>query len=251
MASRRLFIDRVFRLVTPSLDPDFTPGPAPLGEGLWSLDRRLRLFGAFVPCRSVLARLGTGDLVVIGAPALVSGSAAAIGELGRVAAVVAPNSFHYLYAGEVLAEFPSAGFVAAPGLPERVPALPRGLILDRPTASHWAPELEYRVFGPVRGVSEILFFHVSSRTLVCTDLASNLIRHERTVDRWITRGYGMRAEFGPSRNARTLLRVDPDESRRVLRAVLEWPFERIVVAHGESIESDARTKFTEAFAAFL
>jgi hypothetical protein len=58
------------------------------------------------------------------------------------------------------------------------------------------------------------------------------------------------SDFGPSRNARTLLRVDRDESRRALRRILEWPFEAIV-AHGEAIEKDARNRFTEPFAALL
>ena len=47
------------------------------------------------------------------------------------------------------------------------------------------------------------------------------------------------------------MRVDCDESRRALRKVLDWPFEAIVVAHGEAIEADARAKFTNAFAPYL
>jgi hypothetical protein len=61
----------------------------------------------------------------------------------------------------------------------------------------------------------------------------------------------MPARFGPSRNARRVLRADPPESRRALRRALEWPFEQIVVAHGEAVEKDARERFTEAFAPFL
>ena len=38
---------------------------------------------------------------------------------------------------------------------------------------------------------------------------------------------------------------------RLLRRALEWPFERIVVAHGEAIESGARARLRRAFAAYL
>ena len=39
--------------------------------------------------------------------------------------------------------------------------------------------LEYLVLGPVRGLSEVLFFHISSATLILTDLAFNLVRYPR------------------------------------------------------------------------
>jgi hypothetical protein len=248
---RRLLLDRLLRRVIPSFDPGFAPAPAPLREGLWAVDRRMRLFGALVPCRTVVARVRTDELVVISAPALASRCAAELRKLGRVAAVVAPNSFHHLFAAETLAEFPSARLFVPPGLPERVPGLPPALVLERGTGSPWAPDLEHEVFGPVRGVSELVFHHSPSRSIFLTDLGSNLVRHERPIDRWLSRAYGLRAEFAPGRNARTLLRADRDESRRALRKILAWPFEAIVVGHGEPLEKDARERFAKAFAEFL
>ncbi len=241
----------MFRRFTPQLDVDFSPAPAPLGKELWSIDRRLRLFGSVVPCRSVVVRLSTGEVIVIGAPALPSRCAPEIARLGSVSAVVAPNSFHYLYAAETLRELPGARLVLAPGLRARVSTLPPGLDLERGATPPWSEELATVVFGPVRGVSEIVFFHAPSRTVVFTDLAASRTPNLRAVDAWIHRAYGMPSELGPSRNARMILRADPDESRRALQRVLEWPFEAIVVAHGEAIVDDARERFRAGFAAFL
>lgn len=252
MPTRRLLLDHILRPITPSPDPSFAPEPVRLRGGLWAIDRRLHLLGALMPCRSMLVRLANGELVVIGSPALPSQCAPQVERLGHVAAVVAPNVFHYLYAAEGLAAFSVPALVLAPGLAERIPNLPPAVALGDPSLK-WAPDLEYAVFGPVRGVSEVIFYHVPSRTVVFTDLASNLVdsNYVRGRDRWISRAYGMPAGFAPSRNARLLLRVDRDATRRVLRKVLEWPFEAVVVAHGEILEKDARRKFNAAFARYL
>ena len=161
--------------------------------------------------------------------------------------MVAPNSFHHVYAAETLRALPGAQLVLAPGLRPRIPTLPPGLDLEGEATPPWSAELETVVFGPARGVAEILFFHAPSRSVVFTDLASSRMPQPRAIDGWVHRAYGMPSELGPSRNARMVLRVNPEESRRVL----EWPFETIVVAHGEAIVDDARERFRHAFAAFL
>lgn len=48
----------------------------------------------------------------------------------------------------------------------------------------------------------------------------------------------------------TLLR-DANGARPYLRKMLEKGFERIVVAHGEPVEADARKEFRRAFRAYL
>ncbi|MGQ0621969.1 MAG: hypothetical protein ACT4QA_18965 [Panacagrimonas sp.] len=69
--------------------------------------------------------------------------------------------------------------------------------------------------------------------------------------RWLTRACGIPPRSGPPRNALLLLRSDREATTRVLRKVLEWPFERIVVAHGTSVEVGAREAFRKAFSEFL
>jgi hypothetical protein len=107
------------------------------------------------------------------------------------------------------------------------------------------------VIGPYRGISEVVFFHPASATLVLTDLATNLVGFRRLYDRIFWRLSGMSTGLGPPRNSRRLFLRDADRARERLRAILRWPFERIVVAHGEIVERDARAQFGSAFAKYL
>jgi hypothetical protein len=58
------------------------------------------------------------------------------------------------------------------------------------------------VLGPVRGVSEVAFFHLSTGVLILTDLAFNITHFPRVVDRIAWRLAGIPHGFGPSRTAR-------------------------------------------------
>ena len=107
------------------------------------------------------------------------------------------------------------------------------------------------ILGPVRGLSEVLLFHRSSRTLILTDLAFNVTRYPRTLDRLFWRLSGIPARFGPGRTARSLFLTDRDVASRCLSRAAEWPFRRIVVAHGDAIEHDAMKEFQRAFSVDL
>jgi hypothetical protein len=96
-----------------------------------------------------------------------------------------------------------------------------------------------------------VFFHPASATLLLTDLATNLAGFPRLYDRIFWRLSGMASGLGPPRNSRRPFLRDADRAREALRAILRWPFERIVVAHGEIVERDARAAFETAFAGYL
>ena len=247
MAERSLD-ERAMQRLVPQPVPGHTPPPRELGDGLWELDRHLRHFGAArLPSRTTLVRLPQGSLAVISPPALVDDAAvAAIASIGRVEFVVVPNSFHYLYARDFMTHCPGARLLLAPGLRERVPALD-GEELGAEPPPAWAGALEYEVLGPVRGVSEVLFFHPPSGALILTDLAFNMQRYPRRGDRVFWRMSGIPAGFGPGRTTRTLLLRDRAEAERALRRALEWPIRRVVVAHGDILEEDAPAALRRAF----
>jgi len=236
--------------LTPRPVAAFVPEPRRLAADLWLLDRQLRMpGGARLPLRSVVVRLRSGALVVLSPPPLIE--AAQLDALGDVAHVVAPNSFHYVYAADLMARFPHATLHIAPGLRGRVPALPDATELGGSAAALWPGEIEIAVLGPVRGVSEVVLFHCPTGTLLLTDLAFNMQRFERRFDRIAWRLSGVPAGFGPSRTARLLLLRDRAAAARCLDRVAEWPIQQIVVAHGDVIARDAKAAFHGAFAAYL
>jgi hypothetical protein len=151
-----------------------------------------------------------------------------------------------------LRRHPGATLRVAPGLHARVPSLPAGEALGDAPVAAWRAAVEHAILGPVRGLSEVALFHRPSATLVLTDVAFNLVGGvDRPLDRMIWRLTGIPAGFGPSRTARTFLLADRVLAAAFLRRVLEWPFRRVLVAHGEPLESDAVGIFRQAFAAYL
>jgi hypothetical protein len=232
----------------------FAPQPAELAAGLWVLDRQLRFpGGARLPSRTTIVRLLSGELVVISPPALHGpDGAAAIDSIGVVQHVVAPNTFHYAYVAEFMARYPDATLLVAPGLAERVPELPPAEELGPCRPQAWSGQLDLAVLGPVRGLSEVVFFHVPSGSLILTDLAFNLMRFDRSLDRAAWRvGAGIPKGFGPGRTSRSLLLRDHAEASRCLSRISEWPIRQIVVAHGDVIEHDAKGRFLKAFATYV
>ena len=251
--SRRSLLDRLLKLAAPRPVTAFAPQPQELAPGVWVLDRQLRLpGGARLPSRTTIIRLSGGALVVISPPHLVeSGGAAAIDSIGVVRQVVAPNTFHYVYAAEFMARYPDASLLVAPGLLERVPELPPAEELGPSPPEVWSGELDFVVLGPVRGVSEVVFFHLPTGVLILTDLAFNLTHFARSFDRIAWRLTGVLDGFGPSRTARSLLLRDHAEASRCLSRVSEWPIRQIVVAHGELVEHNAKAQFLKAFARYV
>jgi hypothetical protein len=250
MSDKRRLLDRLFQLGAPDIVEDFRPAPMRLADGVWSLERRLRMPGAPVlPSRTTIVRLnGGGDLALISPPPPHAETFAAIDALGTVEALLAPNSFHYLYVADAARRYPHAKLYLAPGLQGRIASLPPGADL----ATHpLSPDFDHAILDAGRGISEVILFHRHSRILFLTDSAFNLVHFESLADQLFWRLFGVPAEFGPSRTARMLLLKSSPQTAQVLRRVLAWPFERIVVAHGEIVQTDAHARFERAFARYL
>jgi hypothetical protein len=245
---RMRFFDRVLRSVQPTPVPGYGPPPHPLAEGVWTVERRLRLpLGLLLPCNMTVIRLPDAKLVVHSPVRLDQTTRQQLVAIGSVAAVIAPNSFHHLFASEYASAFPESRFYLAPGLPTRLPSCPSGTILTETVRADWFPELEFLVFGPVGPFSEVTFLHRPTSTLVLTDLAFNMRAIEGLVQRMAWRACGVPSGFGPSRTVRLTLLADRQTARAHLEKILRWDFDRIIVAHGDQVERNGRETFARAF----
>lgn len=250
--NERSVFDRVIRIVQPTVDASFSPAPTQIASRLWALDRRLRMpGGAILPTRTTIIVLSDGGLLVVSPPSVQAGGLKALDTIGRVRHVLVPNSYHHLNAVGFMALYPEASFWAAPALFSRVPGLPPGIEVEEPAPAAWRDAVEVAILRPTQEVSEVALFHRETRTLVLTDLAFNMVRFSGTTQRLLWRLSGVPASFGPSRTARMLLLRDTSSATPFLERVAAWPFERIVVAHGDAVEVDARGTFRRAFAAYL
>lgn len=207
--------------------------------------------GLMLPVRSTVVRLQSGALVIVSPPKRDPDFEGWLRQQGELAAVIAPNTFHHLFASGYPPSFSSARLFAAPGLCRRVASLSTATELGSDPPELWAAEIQQAVFGPVGNFSEVVFFHRPTATLILTDLAFNLTTFDSLLDRVAWRLFGAPSRFGPSRMARLTLLRDTAAAVGYLRPVREWPFQRIIVSHGVTLENNAQAEFRRAFVKYL
>ena len=209
-----------------------------LDENLWIADAPLRFVGLEVGARMTVVRLPDGRLwlhsPVAAAPEIVG----AVRELGSVAYLVAPNKLHHLFVQDWQREFPDASLHVAPGLETKRPELEVAGLLSSEPDPGWSGSIDQVFFEGFPFANEVVFFHRPSATLIATDLAFNLGPESSALTRFVFK-MGGAGPMAPTYLERMLVRDRP-AFRRAFEHMLEWPFERIVVAHGEVAEKGGR-----------
>ncbi len=217
-------------------------------EGLWTIDHPLRVGPMPLGTRTTLVRLASGDLCIHSPGPLGDGVREEIDHQGRVAALVAPNCLHHLFLAENAAAWPGAKVFLAPGLQARLGDLPAAETLGGSAPEAWSGVLDQLVVGGAPRMGEVAFLHRPSRTLLLTDLVFNIRQRPPGLARWIMAVNGMVGHFGPSRLARTLFFRDRRALRTSVDRILGWDFDRVIMTHGEVVESGGRSLLEEAFA---
>jgi hypothetical protein len=212
----------------------------PVGPDLWAADHLLRLPGGVrMPLRMTVARLEGGGLWVHSPIPLDDPLAAALAGLGPVRVVVAPNSQHHLFVAPFLRRFPGARLLGArPLLTKRADLPLAAAILDEPAA----PGLEQTAIDGAPRMSEVVFFHRPSRSLVVSDLLFNVTHPATWATGLLLRITGTRGRLAMSRVWRFVTQDRAALAASVER-VLAWDFTCIVPGHGDVLAAaDARAQ---------
>ncbi|HZZ30444.1 MAG TPA: DUF4336 domain-containing protein [Phenylobacterium sp.] len=227
----------------------------PVAERLWIVDgpeRKSGCLGARLPfpTRMTVARLANGDLWLHCPLKPTETLVRDLDRLGRVRFLIAPNSLHYWWLPEWQALFPRAQAFGAPSLgycAKRGGFLQH--VLSDVAPSVWAMEIGHVVVRGAR-LTEVGFFHHSSKTLILTDLIENfeiekvrpwwlrvLLRASRALDRADKAPIDMRLRF--ARGHSTV--------RQAVERMIAWDPERLIIAHGRWYPIGAVTELKRAF----
>jgi hypothetical protein len=226
---------------------DQTP-PRPLGERLWGVERRLRVFGVQAGRRMGIAKLAGGELFVHSPAPLTDELRGALDALGPVRFVVPASNLHgHLFMEQYAAAYPEAELFAAPGLRRRREDLDFAADLGDSPDPRWQADIDQVLFRGHRLLHEVLFLHRPSRTLIVGDFCWNVTPRMAWTGRlWGGWKQGVR----PTRAFRLGIR-DRDAARASLERVLSWDFEQILIGHGEMVESGGRAAVRRAYAWLL
>lgn len=218
----------------------------PITDGLWGLDGRVSMPGGVrFPLRMTVVRLPDRGLLLHSPVEVSEEQSAAIDALGEVRVVVAPSLLHHLHVGPAVARWPDARLLGAPGLAEKRPDLPfRGVLPDDADES-WASALRPILLRGAPSVSEVVFVHRPTATLICTDLLFHM-RADDLPTRLLLGLVGCQGRLAASRSWRWVFARDTDLLRASVAEVLSEPIRRVVPAHGAVAEVD-RAALIEAF----
>jgi len=192
-------------------------------------------------------RLPSGDLVLHSPVEIDKSISEAVAALGPVRWLVGPCLVHHFYLADWQAAYPESVLCGAPGLAEKRRDLPFSLRLPEEAPQEWDPTIRAILFEGAPFMNEVVFLHEPSRTLILTDLAFNRPPETRDGAPLFHRLVGARDRFGPHRIVRFGIR-DRAAARRAVDHILSWDFDRLVVSHGEVLETGGRAAMEKAFA---
>jgi len=222
----------------------------PLAPDIWVADRPQAFYGLEVGTRMTVIRLSGNRLLLHSPVALNPGLRAELDAIGRVSLVVAPNRVHHLYAGEVAKVYPEARLWVGPGLERKRADLAFVAVLGDEPPEEWRDEVSQVFFRGRPYENEVVFFHRASRTLILCDLAFNFGPGAAAPTRLLMKLLRSYGRFGPSKLDPFLIR-DRDAARQSLESILAWDFDRVVVAHGDILETGGHDALREGYSWLL
>jgi hypothetical protein len=206
-----------------------------LAPDLWVIERPLRFAGLEVGTRMVVIALEDGSLLLHSPIHPDPDLREELDALGPVRFAVAPNRFHHLFMADFVSAYPALQCFCAPGLERKRSDIAWDGILGDQAPEAWAGQLDQILFRGFPLANEVLFFHRSSRTLLAADLVYNVGAEAAALTRLFFRLLGGYGRFGPTRIERLMIR-DRAAARASLERILEWDFERVILAHGELLD---------------
>ncbi len=214
-----------------------------LAENLWLLRFPLKLLGADLHRNVTVMRLRSGDLVVHSTGPFALEDVAHITALGKPAWVLDTMLRHDTFAKRGKEVFPDAAYLAPEGFSKLV-GFPTGPLLPPP--AEWGDEVEVVRIEGVPSMEEHAVFHRPSRTLIVADMLFNFGADAPLWTRTLMlAAVGSKHDPGLARSMRWGVK-DRVAFVHSLAAVEAWDFDRIIVGHGEIVETDGKRQYQEA-----
>lgn len=220
------------------------------GPGIWITEGPVvtAAAGFHYPTRMAVMRLGSGHLALWSPVALTAALRAQIDALGPIGDLIAPNSLHHTFLADWHRAFPEARVVAAPGLRRKRPDITFAAEIGDGPLPGWDGEIEAVLMRGNRITTEAVLFHRASRTALFTDLLQQL------PPGWFNGWRAVVARLdlmqGPEPSVPRKFRLaftDRAAARQGLRRILEWPTEKVLIAHGTPVTQDGQAFLGRAF----
>lgn len=219
-------------------------------DRLWVAEMPASKGGFEFGARMTAVRLPDGGLWVH-SPTELSPVRRQVEAAGPVRALVAPSGMHYEHVPEWAAAFPEARVFAVEGTLKHLQGRVQvdGILGDEPDPL-WAGAIEQAPLQGSRLYDEVDFFHPATRTLILTDLCFNIPPERGWSTRFWARLLGVFGKLSLPRSFGLTLR-DRAAAAASLERILAWDFDRVLLTHGDLVETGGKAAFRAAVSRFL
>lgn len=213
---------------------------------LWVKKISLSFLGLNIGTRMTVMRLG-GDSLFIHSPVqLDEKTKQEIDKIGRVDFVVSPSKMHHFFIADYMQRYPAALVYASPGLPEKRKDISFKYKLKDGPENQWADHLEQKIFFCGEDFREVVFCQKETKTLVVADLIMNFHQDTAFLTKLVLKIMGSYGK--PMTPVDTNLTANQKAlAVASLDCILGWDFDRIILAHGDIIETGGKQVLAEVF----
>jgi hypothetical protein len=216
----------------------------PFADGVWCDSGPVHIVGMPLTATMTVLRVEGGLLVHSPLP-LSAERKATVEELGPIAHLYAPNTFHHRWIAEWSTAFPDARVHAPAALGKKRRDLRIDREHDRDASPGFGPNVEeVHIDGFL--MEETVLVHRPSRVAIVTDLVQNIGRPSHRWTKIYSSLMGFYDRVALSRIIRWTAFYDRALARRSVDALLAHDFDGLIVGHGLPIPSGGRRGLAQA-----
>jgi hypothetical protein len=218
----------------------------PVADQLWVLDGEW--YQTRFRRRMTIIRLRSGHLLIHNAIRLEEEDYKKIDELGKVEYIIAPNSLHGSEAHFYKERYPKAKLFVSTALEGKFRKLCQiDGVLPGAFGQNLRDEVDCVEFQGTRSLHENVLFHISTKTLIVTDLVFNLDCEVSGFEKFFFKWNKIDKRFGPSRIFKYFIVGDTGRVAQSLDHILHWNFDRVIMNHGNILDKGGRAALRKGF----
>ena len=214
------------------------------GSGLITVTTPFKMMGVEIGNRMTIIQCENQGLWVHSPVQLDDHTIKVINDFGHVKWVVAPSLFHYLHVWSFRNIF-NDNQLYGPDDIQKKETKSQFHSLSTLSQQEWTGHIESLKVDGMPKVNEYVFFHKHSKTLILTDLLFN----SYPTSAWSTLFFkltGVYNKCAVSRLYKSFIK-DKQKFKQSVETILAWDFDRIIMSHGNIIESNGKSIFKDSF----
>lgn len=217
-----------------------------IGKNIWESEYKAKIMpGVYFPVRASVVQLANGDgLVISPGPETAKQLEKLEPQFERIF-VVSPNAMHYAHVEAFLTAFPKAEYFCPHATLKKVPSIAQHAKPIEELAKLIGNDFELVSIAGNKFLSETVFYHKESASLIATDLCFNMKGKMNTLTSVLLKTVGAYARIGQSLLVKVSTRDKKAYSESIAK-LQKLPITQVIVGHGNIITQEELGNFWSA-----